>query len=104
MNKAIMGLLFIVVGLPFSMIWHGYALTKLWEWFAVPLFNLPPLPLAGAVGLFVLVRFAASHPQTPDTNGKDFATLMAEGVSQAVMMPAISLLIGWIVSHWMPAI
>jgi len=49
-------LLFLLVGLPVLLAWHGFVFKTLWGWFIVPTFNLAPLSLAFAIGIAIVVR------------------------------------------------
>lgn len=40
---------------PFALLFHGWALTKLWLWFVVPQFGLAPLRVSRAVGLALII-------------------------------------------------
>ena len=84
-------------------IWSGYVLTILWAWFVVPTFGLPPLALAPAIGLAVVVSYLTHQyhpkPAKPDDDGKWDET--ARVIAHMVFRPAIALLVGWIVKQWM---
>jgi len=47
-----MYLLLIIV----QIVWHGYVLSTLWEWFFVPIFGLPQLTMLQALGVMVTAR------------------------------------------------
>jgi hypothetical protein len=83
-------------------IWSGYVLTLLWAWFVVPTFGLPPLALAPAIGLAVVVGFL-THQYTPkaakpDGDGQWHET--GRAVGHMILRPATALLVGWIVKQW----
>ncbi len=40
---------------------RGFVLTVLWGWFAVPVFGLPALGIAPALGLTVLLNYLLNH-------------------------------------------
>lgn len=44
-------ILFVWIG---SMILGGFTFQKLWEWFVIPVFNLPYLSIVQCLGLFLL--------------------------------------------------
>ena len=83
-------------------IWSGYVLTILWAWFVVPTFGLPPLALAPAIGLAVVVSYLTHqyHPKAakPDGEGKWDETCRVIG--HMAFKPAMALLVGWIVKQW----
>lgn len=45
-------------------IWGGYVLTCLWGWFVVPTFALPPLTLAQAIGVSLIVGYLTNAEVT----------------------------------------
>ena len=97
------GLLWIL-GVPVFLVaiavWDGYVLMHLWEWFAVPVFGLPILKLTQAIGVAMVAGFLTSqfHPVGYETRSdmKQFT----DAVWFAVCSPAVALLGGWIVKHW----
>lgn len=87
--------------LAFGALWSGYVLTILWSWFVVPVFALPALALAPAIGL-ALVAGYLTHQYVPN--------LKAEGsewdkvghvLTHTTVRPMFALFIGWVVQHWM---
>jgi hypothetical protein len=40
---------------------RGFVLTTLWGWYAVPVFGLPTLGIAPALGLTVLLNYLLNH-------------------------------------------
>lgn len=83
-------------------IWSGYVLTILWAWFVVPTFGLPPLALAPAIGLAVVVSYL-THQYTPKAAKPDEGKWDESGraIAHMVLKPALALLVGWIVKQWM---
>ncbi len=81
------------------MVWSGYVLSLLWGWFLVPTFGFPVLSIPAAIGLALIVRYLTAH-KTDVTKDKTKDERIAEwGV--AFLWPALALLVGWIVKHWM---
>lgn len=86
---------------PFSMMWRGYVLTKLWAWFVVTRFSIPMIDLPSAIGLAVTVHFLTyQNIRTPKDERPLSEQMMATILSMA-LLPAFVLFIGWIVNHWM---
>lgn len=94
-------LLYIVIILPLYAIWLGFVLTKLWAWFAVPAFGAPPLSIAAAVGISLIVGLVARQHPANETEGKTMAEILTHGTVIAAMKPAIALFFGWIAAQWM---
>ena len=84
-----------------SAMWKGYVLTVLWAWFVVPVFGLPALALAPAIGLSLVVSFLTyQHGVAQDDTG-DFSDRIAKSVVNAMLWPAMALGIGWVVRQIM---
>lgn len=70
---------------------NGLALVLLWIWFIVPVFHLPPLTVAQALGLSVTVTFVTSQ-----YTGKDDRNT-SERVATILLKPLFALAFGWVV-------
>lgn len=49
-----------------SSILNGWVLSILWGWFIVPIFELPSLPIAEAIGFATIVTFLTRHSTKTD--------------------------------------
>ena len=79
-------------------LWRGYVLSILWGWFAVPIFHLPRLSIASAIGISIVVGFLTY--QTPEDVEKPDRTqvhVWTRAVILVTLLPAISLGVGWVV-------
>lgn len=64
---------------------RGFVLTVLWGWFAVPVFGLPALGIAPALGLTVLLNYLLNHKREAQTLGGIFdGALAALGVGWVI--------------------
>lgn len=103
MNGALISLA--VLGLPVlivvSAVWRGYVLTILWGWFAVPYFHLPTITVPVAIGVSLIIGMLA-HQQT-DCEGKkrDPLDAVVHSLAAIALAPALTLLIGWIVTKFL---
>jgi hypothetical protein len=80
------------------LVWQGYAATKLWAWFAVPLLGLPALGLWAMVGLALVVGIVwPTYPSDYAKREFDSKWEKAFPLMVAMLRPAFALLIGWIV-------
>lgn len=72
----------------------GWAAMTLWGWFVVPLFSLPPLTFAYAIGLSLTVGFFTHQfiPRDDSDLGKSIAFMFCH--------PALAVGIGWVVKQW----
>lgn len=84
----------------FSSIWRGYSLSVLWSWFMVPIFGLPALSIASAIGVALVVGFITHQPDTTKDD-ESFADKTVKAVVFAVLYPPLMLGIGWIVKQFM---
>ena len=79
----------------FVFVWRAFAVTVLWAWFIVPLFALPPLPVAGAVGILAMSALLVPY-RADKTALKDLPTEEVVGMSiTAAGVPAVAVFIGW---------
>jgi len=88
----------------------GWALSVLWGWFIVPIFNLPILPILYAIGLGLLVQLLL-HRVTQDiyslnndtkkaSSGyikPEWEKIIGEQISHIILIPIALVFFGWIV-------
>lgn len=84
----------------------GWVLVVLWSWFVIPVFGLPALHMAYAVGLMLLVRYMTIVPdgdKIAEYKKLDVEErterLMVNG-ALAVAFPLFVLGIGWIIHQF----
>ena len=80
-----------------SSIWRGFVLTKLWVWFIVPVFHVPLLTIALAIGLSLVIGFL-THQYMRNTDDRPMSDQVIESFIHALMYPTMALLIGWVVT------
>lgn len=90
----------LILIIPAALVWRAYVATILWQWFLVETYGAQAVPLAGMVGLMVLlcaIRGARMEPKrapdAPEHGPLAIFTFSAIG-------PAACLLVGWIARHW----
>ena len=88
------GGLVVIIG---SIILDGYVLSILWEWFIVPVFSLPILPIVAAIGVSLLVAYLTHQYSISDIKNYDFTI----GMIIAILKPIIALCFGWVVHSFM---
>ena len=75
----------------------GYALIVLWGWFIAPTFNAPPIGIAQAVGLTIVVGFFTSNFHRRDEEEKGFWKACVGQAVKSIGKDGMALFIGWIV-------
>lgn len=69
-------------------------IVKLWQWYAVTSFNLPPVTIAQAFGLSLLINYLLPTPQTKDR------TILVSVIGGFLSAGSV-LLFGWIGTYWL---
>ncbi len=112
--EALVGALVMLVGvigvlallalfIAFSAMFNGWALTKLWGWFIVPVFHLPMLTLPMAMGLSLVVSFLTYQHQST-TTAKDDKEKKERSINFFVLIflrPLIVVGIGYVIHSFM---
>lgn len=91
-------LLVLILFVP-SMLWSAYVLSILWGWFMTPIFGLPSLSIAAAIGVRLVISFT-----TYQYSKRDETTTPSEQLDRVIFQlvsPALVLLIGYIAKQWM---
>jgi len=90
-GKFILGLILVVV----SVIFGGFVLSKLWDWFMVYAFALPSISIPVALGISMTVTLITGAKESKDDmeTCRDFF----EKIIKIVARQAMFLLMGWIV-------
>lgn len=94
---AFVGLLAVVA---IGSMWRGYALTILWAWFVVPVFGLPTLAIAPAIGVSLVVGFL-THQYRPSDVEEDSDERMIKAATYATLAPLFALAFGWCIKVFM---
>ncbi len=101
--KGVIGTIVVIITLGLGPIWYGYVFSLLWLWFVVPTFALPVLGKALAIGLAVTIKFVTN--QTIDCKekkeDKTFYETLGSTIAKTFLIPAISLLYGYIVKQFL---
>ena len=92
------GIIVILVAAVGATLLNGWALSILWGWFVVPLFNLPALPVLYAIGIGFIASLLRPTPTTSEKEDKeDIAVRIVKAITQIVALPLSAVLFGWIV-------
>ena len=84
-----------------AVVFNGYALSVLWGWFMVPTFGLPPLAVAPAIGVSLVVSFLTNHDDDSVKVERSSGEAIGRSVGLAILRPAFALFFGWIVHFFM---
>lgn len=81
---------------------RGVTLSILWSWFMVPVFGLPALSIASAIGLclvagYIFHKFQPEDSVDPDVQRKK----VVKNLSSPVVQSLAVLFLGWIVTLFM---
>ena len=82
---------------------NGYVLRILWGWFIVPIFHLPSLTIAQAIGLSMVVGLLTHRSRNSDGREKTEKEKKKELISfiaELFLFPFITLGVGWIVHQY----
>lgn len=90
-----MGFLILLPAVVISTAWSGYVLSILWGWFVVPVFHLPGLSIAQAVGLAIVVGMV-----TRDLNVKREEQDAMSAFAVPLLYNLLMLGIGWVVHQF----
>ncbi len=81
-----------------STLWSAFALCKMWQWFIVSEFGVPPLKMATAIGVSMVVTYL-THQMS--NNDKPLAQQFPLLCAMAFLKPTFLLLFGWIITLFM---
>lgn len=81
-------------GIYLLVLWDAFALQTLWGWFVVKQFSLPPLGMAHAIGISILVGLLTHQAPHQD---RETSQVVAHGIAG----PAMALLVGWIAKQFL---
>lgn len=92
---AVAKLLWVICVVALLPVWNGYVLSIIWGWFAVPIFNAPPLSIPSAIGISIIAGYLTKQYISASNDSFGKIALFS------VIKPALALFTGWIVQHWM---
>jgi hypothetical protein len=81
----------------FSILLYSYTLTKLWHWFLVPVLGLPPIGMAQAYGIMLIVAMLAQPADIKDTEDEISLSKVAK---HFYLRPLLTLLFGWVAAQF----
>jgi hypothetical protein len=94
-----LGILVSVIGvIVISSIMYGWAISILWRWFVVPLFDAPNLSILEAIGLSLTIGvFTTRYRDTPNSKSNTIADITASIIAYSIINPVVIVIIGYVV-------
>ncbi len=93
-----LAILGVVALIAITSLWRGFVLVKLWSWFIVPVFHLPLLTYAPAIGLSLVVGFLVYQYHSDEADQRPAGEKFTHACIISFIYPLIVLMIGWVVS------
>jgi len=80
-------------------IWKGFVFTKLWMWFVIPMFGLPPISIPMAIGLCLVAAFLTHQARIspPGASSHDDLDQAAKLFGYGFVNAGVILFVGWVV-------
>lgn len=95
----------ILVLMPLSAILHGVVLSIMWDWFVVSSLHAPPLHVAAAMGVSLIISLLTAHVVDEDRNKEAVKAIphsraFWHAFQQWIILPGMVLLFGWVLKHF----
>lgn len=81
-----------------SVFFNGFAVSTLWGWYIAPVFNVQQITIIQGFGICLIVMLLAIPFRSDDRTKEE---VVKDSWSNAVAIPVISLIIGFIVKFFM---
>jgi hypothetical protein len=88
-------LLFAPVAIALAAIMKGWALSKLWMWFIVDIFHLPPLSMGQAYGLALVISYLTHQVTNCQEKEEELSTKIVGMIIGPVIAALVTVGIGW---------
>ena len=96
---AVIGILVTFIGLAILVtVLNAWALVKLWSWFIVPLFDLPPLSVPFAIGIALVAGLFAPLSNNENKKQNKSTSDAVSNVIVVMLRPVPAVLVGYIVT------
>ena len=93
-----MKFIFLMILSCFGIVFTGYVLTCLWQWFLIPAFAVPALSLKTACGMSIIVSLLASQfIRNYAEDEKDELEVAVAGYIYMFLLPAACWVFGWLI-------
>lgn len=99
---SVIGLIgFFSFAIALSTLLNGWALSVLWGWFMVGIFELPGISVGQAIGISVIVNLLTYTHVESNTKDKKVSELVGQLLGSAILRPLFAVLVGWLVYRFM---
>ena len=78
---------------------NGFVLKTLWGWFMVPVFHLPNLSLAAAIGVGIVISLLCNS--APADSDKEISDQVTSVISHSLVRAIFALAAGWVTHQFM---
>ena len=85
-----------ILALVISLVVEGWMFSQLWQWFIVPTFDAPALPIPAALGICLALDWLAFKPNTQ--NRSERSKLLVTQIVGKVLL----FILAFLVAKWMP--
>lgn len=75
-------------------LWAGFALSVMWDWFAVPAFGAPAMSVPVAAGVVLMVRMLTFSKTSRDVDSAIDGAWLAQATLIGLMIPTVALGLG----------
>lgn len=86
-----------VIALVYASIMNGWALTKLWVWFVVPVFHLPVLNIPQAIGIALVIGYLTMPTSKTEKDDDEYWLVLVKAIALTTFKPLFCLAVGAIV-------
>lgn len=98
--QAVGALAFICLIVAWNGLLTGLSLSVMWGWFVVPIFGLPALTVAQALGLALVASCFRSKTFKSDAEKEGWTTVAARAFFQPLTMWGLLMVTGWCLKRW----
>lgn len=91
-------IIFTLCIMPISLFINANVVVSFWQWFVIPIFNVPSLGIMAAMGVLYFVRFMCISPKS---EGAEKEIKFGSIINTAIAYPLITWGMGWIIMKFM---
>lgn len=96
----LLGCLTLPIIMLIAVVWGGWVLSVVWNWFMPAIFGLPYLTVVEAMAVSLIVSWLAKAT-VPSKEGRDVWVAYGELIGTAILAPAFVLIVAYILKFFM---